>query len=662
MAIPEWLGRLPLLSLGLAALWLLVTLVVQLGYASQLQRAGDELHEAASYAIQNPVIEVDERFLPVVRGLMPSFENDSVMGFMRKKQARRSGPTPQERFDQLTAQARATLEGHPFRALGVVPARFSAHGFATHALVHVGWMHLVATLLLFLLVAPLLEQQWGRPALGGVLVLLALVGGGAFSLVHAGGDRALVGGSALVAGLVAAVVVRFRDQEIDFLRWLTPAAEIELCAPAWAIGALWVGYELFLWWAAQGALPSGVDNAVGYAAHAAGAAVGGLLPLALARLGWERRSAPSPAATSGKKKVKAERFDLKKIHEARERGEEDQAFAMLEAEALRNTRNRDAVTSYWQMAVERGVAAQAAPAMLALVQEELRRGAEEVAVAVWSDLVERLPSALLDPSSLLRLAPAIGRVKGSERAVLALEQALDARNQGLTAPMAARVARMALELDPELSVAAARRALASKGLDETRRAELEVLVEELAPPDPTVARESEKPEPSVFYQESDRSSFGEIGDLSALDDSFPDGAVTEAVPRAIETEALQIEVAGSGQSGVAYPRMRAVAVAGVKGLGPKPVLLVDLLVDGAGFDRPLGVIRLRCDRFDPRALVPDADGALDALRDLVQSLLAMSGAKPLPDDQGAAAQPVRVFESLDAYHQQVLRAAGVELA
>ena len=79
-----------------------------------------------------------------------------------------------------------------------------------------------------------------------------------------------MGASALVAGLVAAVVVRFRTREVDFLRWLSQVTPVELTAPAWTLGALWAGYELSLLWLVQGALPGGVDNAVGYAAHGAG--------------------------------------------------------------------------------------------------------------------------------------------------------------------------------------------------------------------------------------------------------------------------------------------------------------------------------------------------------------------------------------------------------
>jgi membrane associated rhomboid family serine protease len=662
LALPPWMRRLPALSLGLVVVWLLVNLIVQVGFASHRQSVERGLREAVSFVIHNPVVEVDERLLPAVRAVMPNFDSNEMFAFLRKGQAKHDGTTPQERFDVLSASAFDALDSHPYRVLGIVPADLSVNGFLTHPFVHSGWAHLLATLVLFLLAAPVLEELWGRRLFAASLALMALVSGGAFALAHIGADRALVGASAVVAGLVAAVLVRFRDEEVDFLSWLSPFAEVELSTPAWVLAVPWAAYEIFLWWLVQGALPGGVDNAVGYTAHAAGALVGGLSALGIARLGWEER--PSHALQTVAKQARAERFDFQKVLEARAAGDGDAAYAMLKAELQRSARNRDAVTTFWEMAIERGVGEEAAPAMLQLVREELRRGAEEVAVAQWREVAQQLPRTLPDPSTLLRLVPIIQRVDGDEHAILALQQALDERNEGLTATAAAQAARLAADLEPELAVGAARRALSSKALEEGLRLELEQMLARLAPGEDGDPRDSEKPEPapSVFYEESDRSAFGDVGDLSALDDAFPDGAVSDALPRALEPEVLRLEVAGQGQTGLAYTRLRAVAVAGVHGLGPKPVVVIDLLVDGAGTEGPLRVIRLRSDRFDPRPLAPGVDGPFDALRWLVQAILSRSDAQPLPDPDGAAARPVRMFQSLEDYHEQVLRKAARDLA
>ena len=203
----------------------------------------------------------------------------------------------------------------------------------------------------------------------------------------------------------------------------------------------------------------------------------------------------------------------------------------------------------------------------------------------------------------------------------------------------------------------------SSALAEGLRIELQALVERLGAPEPPDC-EPQKPQehpPSVFFAESNRSSFGEVGDLGAPDDCL-EGALSEGVPRQIDGAEIQLDVAREGLITLPLSRLRAVAVAGVHGLGPKPVVLVDLLVDGGVGERPLRVIRLSCNRFDPQRLVPDAGGGLEAVRRLVAGILSGSGARPLPDAAAAAVRPIRIFGSLEEYHEQVLRAAFRELA
>jgi membrane associated rhomboid family serine protease len=661
--IPEWMRRLPAVSVGLVVVWIVASVVLQLGYASQLRSAKEELGEAVGYAIQNPVVAVDPRMFPVVRSVMPGFDSNEVFAFLRHGRSAQQGPSPQERFDALSAQAFSSLDALPQRRLGLVPAFPELHAFLTHALVHAGWLHLLGTVFVWLLVAPLLERLWGRAVFTGAVLCLVLVGGGGYFLVRMDSDRALLGGSAVVAGLVAAALVRFRGRDVDLLGCLAPSADVELRTPAWSLAVVWVVHETLLWWTVPGGLPVGVAHAPGYAAHVAGALLGGLLPLALTRLGWEERfGRPEPEPES----TKPERFDFQRVLEARARGDADAAFEMLRVEVQRSSRHRDAVTTFWEMCIERAAPEQAAPAMAQLVREELRRGAEEIAVARWRELAEHRLCSALDSPTLLRLVRLIQRIDGDEQAVIVLRQLLDRRRKDLTPTGAYQVAQFAEGLDAELALAAARRAAASEKLEPGKRTELEALVARVAPPEeggtPETAKKLEEPPPSIFYQESDRSAFGEVGDLSELDGSFPRGAVIEAVPRQLGAEALSIDAAGGEVKSVAWSRLRAVAVAGVPGLGPKPVVLVDLLVDGGGMERPLGVIRIRSDRFDPRRLAADAPSPLDALLAIVQRILSQSGARPLPDPEGAAGRPVRIYDSLEAYEAQVLRPVAPELS
>jgi hypothetical protein len=136
--------------------------------------------------------------------------------------------------------------------------------------------------------------------------------------------------------------------------------------------------------------------------------------------------------------------------------------------------------------------------------------------------------------------------------------------------------------------------------------------------------------------------------------------VMEAVPLRLRDDAISLDVDGRGKTRLRFERVQAVSTGAVRGIGAKPVLLVDLALnwdDAAG--RPLQVVRLRSDRFDPRRLVAGEAKPTEALRRLVETLVDAAGAAPLPDRETACGRPrFAVHESLDAYERDVLGATS----
>ncbi len=646
----------PFVSVGLAAVLLLSFVALEIGFWAERRDLHLAAREAIEHAVQNAVVEVGPRMLPIVRALVPGFAAQETFDFLRRKG---TGSAEQARFDALAAQTLESLDAQPHRRLGVVPARLWAPSLATHVLVHAGWLHLLGALLLLLLVGPLLEAAWGRRVAAALLIGSGLSGAGAYALVHATSDRALVGASAVVAGVVAAALMRFRSERVVLLAWLPGVrggAGVSLSC--WVLGIVWIGYAALLGWALPGALPAGVDNAVGYSAQAAGAIFGVLLAAAVVRLGVESRRGWSLPVLP--QRPDSARFDFHKVLEARAQGEADRAFAMLRAEIQRSIRNRDAVTTYWEMAIERNTPEEGGPAMLQLIREELRRGAEDAAISHWGELIQHLPWMLPDPESLARLIPIIQRSEGKKRAVLALKQAVNEQNEPLTPALAVRLASLAAELAPGIAVETAERALATEKLSVSQREDLTALLAFVEAEHKRAPDDGDKATAAVdvFYQEADRSEFGDVQDLNALSLSFPDGAVTEALPRGLVAEGMEIEKPDGRTLTLPWSRLRAVAVVGVHGIGPKPVVLVDLLVDGSGTERPLSVIRFRSDQYDPRRLVTGASKPLDALRKVVAQILERTRVQPLPHDGAARLDPVRMYGSLEEYHEAVLRRAG----
>ena len=101
------------------------------------------------------------------------------------------------------------------------------------------------------------------------------------------------------------------------------------------------------------------------------------------------------------------------------------------------------------------------------------------------------------------------------------------------------------------------------------------------------------------------------------------------------------------------------AVAAIRELGPKPVLVIDLLLNWSQLeDAPLRVIRLRSTGFDPRALAAGVTDPTDALRAFVGRVPEGADAIALPDPDAARGRPFRVFEDLASYEREVLRVGG----
>jgi hypothetical protein len=131
--------------------------------------------------------------------------------------------------------------------------------------------------------------------------------------------------------------------------------------------------------------------------------------------------------------------------------------------------------------------------------------------------------------------------------------------------------------------------------------------------------------------------------------------VVPARPLEIDNDGLVVEVEGGKKRRVDFAKLDAISVVAVHGLGRKPVILMDLLLNwSTRGDDELKLVRLRADHFDPRSLVSGSDTPLEALRLFADYLLGTAQAIPLPDLQAARGRPFAVLESLEAYHRDVL--------
>ncbi len=132
----------------------------------------------------------------------------------------------------------------------------------------------------------------------------------------------------------------------------------------------------------------------------------------------------------------------------------------------------------------------------------------------------------------------------------------------------------------------------------------------------------------------------------------------DAVPVEMTSEGIEIDTDGRGKSRLPVTRIEAIAVAAVRGLGPRPVLVVDCILNWRDdIASPLKLIRFRSDRFDAANVGAAGAGAspVAALGAWASGLQRTSGAVCLPSE-ALLAGSYASFDSLEAYERDVLGA------
>lgn len=631
----------PWLSALLALACVAVTFATRPADHEARARADQDLAAAESYFLDHPYLDARAG---LEQRLSKPFVEQKRAEYEKARRHRGGLSTPprvavrqQAELDGLLETASAALADLPTRRLGLDAGERAPATFFSHVLIHTGQWHLIGNVLLLLLLGVYLEPAWGRMGWAAVAVCAALGSAGVFVLANPEASRPLVGASGMLAGLLAAFALQFlrRSSEGFFVVGA-------VCGTLWLLLPVWLGAE---WSLADSGAPF-AEPAGGRIVFwsLAGGVLGALPALALVRLlGLDQRAARSSGGDP----------ELERALHERSRGNDAVAFERL-CELLRARPDHlEASLALWDVGNVIGRRVEASAAMVRAVREELRRGLDAEAVDHWLELTADGFPQEAEPALLIRMALVLREADQRHAAVEALRIALERSEGASRAVVATRVARAAADLDAETAQDAAWRALGSLELELEERQALEALLGEIIPrPEPSARRAplplAEPPAEPAPVDPDGRPSPIEIDMRERTLD------VLTAVPVELDEVGIRVTI-GDAAKRVRYARIQAVGVAAVHGLGEKPVLLIDLVLNWmTTADEKLRVIRLRGDRFDPRALVPGQSSPVAALRVLVETLLQRSDAAPLPDADSAAGHPFAYFDELAVYHRTVL--------
>jgi len=681
----------------------LLLCAIALTYSNNLARdvrssSGAAIEEAVAYWTERPYLEPADI---IVESLTAEAIESRRAEFQRERSGRGTIGVPQavqsryqEQLDELTAEALKPLSQLPTYRMGVRVSKPDGASFFAHAFLHGGWLHLIGNGILLLILGVYIERVWGHLLFGVFALLSSLAAATAFRFGNPELNASLIGTSGLIAGLLAAFTVRFASRWTDVNYWAVIIGG--LCWLMLPAGFGWDGSVV------PGPTASselaGSTNA-SFWAIAGGFLCGLAITAMMMLVKIEAILFDTGAAPAKKPSVEP---DLEAALEAHADGRSDEAFELLSTLLQGNPEHRAALLAMWEVGLVLGRPAEASSAMLQVIRDEVRRGVPS-AVDHWLDLTSNGLHGGAEPALLIHVALMLCEADRRTEALSALERALEISANTDSPELAARVARASRSLDRGFTEAAAWCALGSVELSFKDRQNLETLLADLyreAPPShsedaaPDGAVDAASPRAALdrlgsdaravdpLLQWEDPELRGEMGlpreePLTPVDARGESGSTAESVasirpapidleissrelrvvraqPSELVEDGLVIEIEGGEKRKIGFDRVDAVSVVAVDGLGPKFVIVVDLILNWMSeSSEPLKVIRMRGDRFDPRQFSPGHDSPLDAMRSFTVRLLELSGAMALPDTRSVRGTPFASFSDLAGYHRTV---------
>jgi membrane associated rhomboid family serine protease len=361
---------------------------------------------------------------------------------------------------------------------GLVPNRMSIVTLITHMFLHAGWLHLLGNMLILYLAGPFIEDVWGRPIYAGFYLVSGLAAALSFVALNPSSEIPMVGASGAIAGVMGAFLVRYRTTQIRFFYMVGFFWRGTFAAPAWIMLPLWFGQQLFFFLLTR-SLGEAAGGGVAYMAHIGGFAFGFAVALVMKRMQIEERFI-DPNIEGKIHKTVVDNRAVEQALEAQAKGEPQCAFEVLSTEVRRAPGNHDAALAFWSVAVELNRAAEAAPVLLRGIQHELRSGDPDLALEHWSELNEQLPDLAVEPALLIRIARSLADLDHREEAIVALRRALLGCGRSPNPAIVLKIARLGIELDPQLARGAARLAMAQPEVDREIRIEAEKLLDRLS--------------------------------------------------------------------------------------------------------------------------------------------------------------------------------------
>lgn len=375
----------------------------------------------------------------------------------------------QERLDALAADLVLALDDTPERRWSLVPERGLAQpGWITHLFLHGSLGHLLGNMLVFaLVVAPFLEDAWGRPFFLGFYLLGGVAAGAAQAIPMGDSPIHVLGASGAISACLGAFALRFAHRRVRMFYWFFLFVRGTFFVPAWLYAFFGLAMDLL------GLRLMGTAGGVAYAAHVGGFLFGLAVVLVVRATGLEERIAPEHAARWGRTAAAS------RAAEALADGRASDARTHLERAVAKDPRDLASALALARLHAAAFDRERATPLVERLVREHLGRQDAAAAREVLLELGGLIELAAFRPAVAYRAAELVE----AEDPGLAdrLDEVAAGAGGAVGAKALVRAAERARPSDPSRAARLAERARDAEGATPELRARAEALLGTLAP-------------------------------------------------------------------------------------------------------------------------------------------------------------------------------------
>lgn len=395
--------RMPWVSFGIIGLCLVMFVFTLIAPGDKGVVVEAEVR-AVEYFIDHPYLELD----PQLKG----FRYYS----MRQAPEDDAAPPPgagevraeQEVLDGLTTVYFEARNRLPFWRWGLVPADMKAFNLVTHLFIHAGFMHLLGNLFIFYLVAPAMEDAWGRPLFAVFYLLAGIAAALVFVARYPNLMEPLVGASGAIAGVMGAFAVRYWNNRITFFYfvWMIRIYQGTFSAPAWIMLGLWaigeLAFAMGIW-----AFFSIADlGDVGFLAHVGGFVFGVGFAFLVDSLRIEERFIEP---VHDRVETVHDSAIVDRMVELSRQGRIEEAMVGLEALLAQRPDDAEAAAALWNIASRSDVPSRAAPTVLPALEAAVRAGDVGLPSQIWVEIVRRAPETEVEIRTATRVAELLMR-------------------------------------------------------------------------------------------------------------------------------------------------------------------------------------------------------------------------------------------------------------